>query len=193
MNDQPDTKTSKRGRPKGAKRSPVHRPIHHGPHGGNDEPGSEPPYSYVPYEASDKFHVDPEIIDAAARDWGIAVEWKSLEIMGMPNPFLSSYRRNLWEDMRAGDCEGMFDHLGVRDGLIKIESTVLMRRPIEMQAQAKAYQKRQAAAPIIDNVKKHSEVGVDNISMPGGAEHPSARAQNRIRTSFEPGPRIPDR
>jgi hypothetical protein len=93
--------------------------------------------------------------------------------------------------MRQGDCDGMFDYLGHRDGVIKVENMVLMRQPIEVQAKARLYEKRQAEAAITNMRQSHAETGVD-VSMPEGGRHPSALAKNRHRTSYEEGPKIPD-
>jgi hypothetical protein len=149
-------------------------------------------YEFFPYEARDKFYIPKDVTDSIERDWGQALVWMALEILGKPNEFIAGRRQNQWEEVRAGDFEGQFDHFGIKDGIIRIEGMVLFRQPIEIHRKARAYDKRQAAAPIIDNVRKHSETGVDGITMPGGAEHPSALQKNRHRQSFEPGPRVPD-
>jgi hypothetical protein len=190
MSDEQQAETAKRppGRPRGAKTKPKPPP----PRRHGDDPDRMERYEFRPYEARDKFYISKEQTDAIARDWEQALEWKSLEIMGKPNEFLPSYRANQWEEVRAGDFDGQFDHFGIKDGIICIENVALFRRPIQMQRKAVAWDKRQADAPIIDRRRSHAEVGVENISMPGGASHPSARAQNRYRTTYEPGPKIPE-
>jgi len=189
--EQADTKTSKRppGRPKGSKgkrrnadRDPIHKPMREN----NDRAEM---YEFIPYEAHDKFYIDRDIVKSAERDWGIALMWVALEVLGKPlDDFVAARRRNHWEEMRKGDCEGMFDHLGHRDGVIKVENMVLMRQPIEVQAKARLYEKRQAAAAITNMRQSHATEGVD---VKGG-DHPSALAKNRHRTSYEEGPKIPD-
>jgi hypothetical protein len=195
-NEQEADTTEKRG-PGRPKRQPVHRglrrePLHRGPRNDAGYGDRIEKYEFHPYEAQDKFYIPKDVIDSIERDWGQALMWMALEIMGKPNEFIPGRRRNQWEEVRAGDFEGQFDHFGIKDGIIRIEGMALFRQPIEIHRKARAYDKRQADAPIRDNIRKHSETGVDGITMPGGGEHPSARAQNRIRTSYEPGPRIPD-
>jgi hypothetical protein len=184
MSEQPETETPKRGRP------PKH--VQRKPMRGDDEEPRNLNYEFHPYEARDKFYIPKDVTDAIEREWEQALMWMALEIMGKPNEFIAGRRQNQWEEVRAGDFDGQFDHFGIKDGIIRIESVALFRQPIQIHRKARAYDKRQAAAPIRDNIKKHSETGVDGITMPGGAEHPSARSQNRHRTSYEPGPKIPD-
>jgi hypothetical protein len=178
--------TPKRGRPKGAKTKPKPPPQRRY---SGDDPDRMERYEFIPYEAHDKFYISKEQTDAIERDWQQALGWKALEIMGKPNEFLPSYRVNQWEEVRAGDFDGQFDHFGIKDGIICIENVALFRRPIQIHRKAVAWDKRQADAPIMDRRKAHAEVGVENISMPGGASHPSARAHNRHRTTYE---KIPD-
>jgi hypothetical protein len=189
---QADTETPKRGRPRGStsKRQPVHRPVHRGPHGDDDDPDRVEKYVYVPHEARDKFYIQKDITDSIERDWGQKLQWMALEILGKPND-LTSFRQNLWEEVRAGDFEGQFDHFGIRDGIVCVERVALFRRPIEMHRKAVTYRDREAAAPIVGNIRKHSVEGVD-VPMPGGGGHPSALAKNRFVRSYEPGPKIPD-
>ena len=180
-----DAPAKRPGRPRGsrnARRSPRREPAHRG----WDEPDRNENYEFIPYEARDKFYISKEIIDAIARDWQQALGWKALEIMGKPNEFLPSYRVNQWEEVRAGDFDGQFDHFGIKDGIIRIENLALFRQPIQITRKAVAYRERQAAAPIIGMRQKVSAQGVDGITMPGGAEHISARSQNRLRTTYEP-------
>jgi hypothetical protein len=196
MTDEANTETLKRGRPRGTskvKPPPIRRePVHRGPHGGGEEPFHNPNYEFYPHEARDKFYIPKDITDAIERDWEQKLVWFALEIMGKPNEFLPGHRRNQWEEVRKGDFEGQFDHFGIKDGIVCVERVALFRQPIQITRKAVAYRERQAAAPIIGMRQKVSAQGVDNITMPGGAQHESALRHNRLKTTYEPGPKIPD-
>jgi len=188
--EQVETETPRRGRPKGsrnAKRHPLREPVHRGR---DEEPYRDQRYEFYPHESKDKFYIPKDITDSIAAEWGQALMWMALEILGQPNEFIASRRRNQWEEVRAGDFEGQFDHFGIKDGIIRIEGMALFRQPIEKHRKARAYDKRQADAPIVGNIRKHSVEGID-VSMPGGGDHPSALAKNRHVRSYEPGPKIP--
>src|SRR6516162_6102756 len=195
MSDEAETEKRSPGRPKGAKtkRRSVHEPVHNGPHGDDEEPDRDQRYEFHPYEARDKFYIPKDVCDAIRDEWGQALQWMALEIMGQPNEErIASARRNQWEEVRKGDFEGQFDHFGIKDGIVRIENLALFRQPIEISRKAVDWERRQAAAAITNMRRSHAETGVDNIPMPGGASHPSARAQNRHKTSWEEGPKIPE-
>jgi hypothetical protein len=181
------------GRPKGStsKRRTERRPMHRG-RDRDDLPDRVERYEFFPFEARDKFFVQKEVTDTIERDWGMKLCWFALEIAGKPNEFIAARRRNQWEEVRAGDFEGQLDYLGVKDGIICIESVALFRQPIEIYRKAVAYERRQAAGAITNMRRSHAEEGVGGVSMPGGAEHPSALQKNRHKTSYEPGPKIPE-
>jgi hypothetical protein len=196
MSEQQTETTEKRspGRPKGAKtKRPVRRePVHRGPHGGDEEPDLNPRYEFYPHEARDRFHIPKDVTDSIEADWGQKLMWIALECLGKENEFVATRRRNQWEEVRKGDFEGQFDHFGIKDGIVRIENLALFRQPIEISRKAVDWERRQAAAAITNMRRSHAETGVDNIPMPGGASHPSARAQNRHKTSWEEGPKIPE-
>jgi hypothetical protein len=56
---------------------------------------------------------------------------------------------------------------------------------------AKAHDARAAKAAIENMRRSHAEEGVSGVSMPEG-NNAAARAKNRHRQTFEPGPRIPE-
>jgi hypothetical protein len=185
---QNETTPRKRGRPpKHIQRQPLHKPVH-----GHDDDGRIEQYDWVPYEAADKYFIPQETVKAFERDWGQALVWAALEVAGKPlNDLMAHRMRNHWKVMPAGEADGMFDYLGIRDGVIRVENHVLMYRPIEVERKARAHDKRMAEAAITNMRRSHAEEGID-VPMPEGGRHPSARAQNRHRTSFEEGPKIPD-
>jgi hypothetical protein len=151
-------------------------------------------YEFIPYEARDKFYIPADIVESFRRDYGRVLMWVALEVLGKPlDDFVAARRRNGWEEMPSKEAggPGIFDYLGVRDSIIRIENMVLMHQPEETNKKARAYEKRQAAAAITNMRQSHATEGVD-VSMPEGGRHPSALAKNRHRTSYEEGPKIPD-
>ena len=85
---------------------------------------------------------------------------------------------------RQAGGPGIFDYLGVRDGVVKVENMVLMHQPIEINDKARAYEKRQAEAAITNMRRSHADEGVGGITMPeGNIGH--ARAKNVHRRSYE--------
>jgi hypothetical protein len=186
---------SERGRSRGsrnARRQPLRKPIH----SSRDDPDPDriEKYEFIPYEAHDKFYIPYDQIEGFKRDFRRALMWVSLECMGKPmDDFVAARRRNGWEEMPSKEAggPGLFDYLGVKDGVVRVENMVLMHCPIEIYEKARAYDKRQAAGAISNMRRSHSEEGV-NVSMPEGGRHPSALQKNRHRTSYEEGPRIPE-
>jgi hypothetical protein len=184
---QTETETPKRGRPKRSKTK--REPLHQGPHYDDGYGDRIEKYEFIPFESHDKFYIDRDTVKAFERDYGRRLMWVALECMGKPlDDFVAARRRNHWEEMpsRQAGGPGIFDYLGVRDGVVKVENMVLMHQPIEVNEKARAYEKRQADNAITNMRRSHAETGVDGVSMPGGAEHPSALQKNRHRTSYEP-------
>ena len=189
MSDQQAETAEKRrpGRPSKAK--PKRPPVHKGPHDDDGYGDRIEQYEFIPFESHDKFYIDRDTVKAFERDYGRRLMWVALECMGKPlDDFVAARRRNHWEEMpsRQAGGPGIFDYLGVRDGVVKVENMVLMHQPIEVNEKARAYEKRQADNAITNMRRSHAETGVDGVSMPGGAEHPSALQKNRHRTSYEP-------
>jgi hypothetical protein len=194
MTDEQTETSAKRspGRPKAKRRSVDREPVHKGPHydGGYGERIEK--YEFIPFESHDKFYIPLDIVKSFEREYGRRLMWVALECMGKPlDDFVAARRRNHWEEMpsRQAGGPGIFDYLGVRDGVVKVENMVLMHQPIEVNEKARAYEKRQAEAAITNMRRSHSEEGV-GVSMPGGND-PAALRKNRHRTSYEPGP-IPE-
>jgi hypothetical protein len=186
--EQVETKTPRRGRPpKHVRRKPIHS-------GRDAESDRIEKYEFIPYEARDKFYIPADIVESFRCDYGRVLMWVALEVLGKPlDDFVAARRRNGWEEMPSKEAggPGIFDYLGVRDGIIRIENMVLMHQPEETNKKARAYEKRQAAAAITNMRQSHATEGVD-VPMPEGGRHPSALAKNRHRTSYEEGPKIPD-
>jgi hypothetical protein len=198
MNDeQADTETPKRGRPKGSasKRRVKREPVHQGPHDDGGYGDRIEKYEFIPFESHDKFYIPADVVKDFERDYQRRLMWVSLECMGKPmDDFVMARRRNGWEEMpsRQAGGPGIFDYLGVRDGVVKVENMVLMHQPVQTNDKARAYEKRQAEAAIKQMRQSHALEGV-NVAMPGGGQHESALRQNRHRTSYEPGPvKIPE-
>src|SRR5262249_30037317 len=133
MSDDQQAETAKRGpgrpRKQNANRAPLHNPAHRGR---DDDPDRIEKYEFIPYEAHDKFYISPDIVKDFERDYGRRLMWVSLECLGKSmDDFVAARRRNHWEEMPSKEAggPGIFDYLGVRDGIIRIENMVLMHQP----------------------------------------------------------------
>jgi hypothetical protein len=145
-------------------------------------------YEFIPFESHDKFAIDRDLVRSFEIDYGRRLMWVALECMGKPlDDFVAARRRNGWEEMpsKQNGGPGIFDYPGVRDGVIKVENHVLMHQPIEINEKARAYERRQAEAAIINMRRSHADEGLSNISMPEG-NNAAARAKNVHRRSYEP-------
>jgi hypothetical protein len=198
--EQADTETSAKrqpGRPRGAKikpppvrRDPVHRGVHHRAADDGQDPLEN--FEYRPYEQENVLAIDPDIVRGIERDWGFSLLWVCFEANGKPFPQLvSARRRNGYADVVRGNFGGALDHLCDRDGNIVREGLRLMARPVEIQRMAEQHDKRAAKAAVDHMKASHQSEGL-NVSMPGGGDHPSALRENRHRSTFEPGPQIPE-
>ena len=201
MSDQQsEPATEKRGRPKGSrdkpKPPPVRRdPVHRGAHHRAADDGQDPldNFEYRPYEQDNPLSIDPDIVRSVERDWGFSLLWVCYENCGKPTPNLVSARiKNGYAPVKRGNFDGALDHMcDKHDGGIRHEGLMLMARPIEIQRMAEAHDKRAARGAIENMRRSHAEEGLSNISMPEGNSG-SALRQNRHRTSYEPGPKIPE-
>ena len=182
---QTETETPKRGRPKRSKTK--REPLHQGPHYDDGYGDRIEKYEFHPFEAHDKFHVSRDDTEGYRLNTGRVLMWVARECMGKAlDDYWAARIRNQWDHVRAGEDGGRFDRLGIKDGVIAVENIFLMSQPEEINRKARAYEKRQADNAITNMRRSHAETGVDGVSMPGGAEHPSALQKNRHRTSYEP-------
>ena len=194
---QTETTTEKRspGRPKGSRtkrRRTEREPVHQGAHRPDDGQDPLDGFEYRPFEQENLLAIDPDIVRGIEREWGYSLLWVCFEANGKPFPNLvSARRRNGYADVHRGNFGGALDHLCDRDGNIVREGLRLMARPIEIQRMAEAHDKRAAKAAVDHMKASHQSEGL-NVSMPGGGDHPSALRQNRHKSTFEPGPRIPE-
>jgi hypothetical protein len=172
--EQLETTTKKRGRPK-TKREP----IHHGPHADT----ALVDFVYDPDLPGSPFDIDPTILAGIARDYGFALEWHIQEVGGkVMDSFITARARNHWAPVRKGNFGGVLDFLADRDGYMRREGQLLEGRPIQIQEMAIAHRQRAAKAPI-DEMKR--KVATEGVPVQGG-DHPSALAKNRHRQTFEP-------
>jgi hypothetical protein len=200
MSDEQQAETTeKRGRPKGSrdkpKPPPVRRdPVHRGAHHRADDDGQDPldGFEYRPYTQDNPLSIDPDIVRGIERDWGYSLLWVCYENCGKPTPNLVSARqKNGYAPVTKGNFGGALDFMcDKHDGGIRHEGLMLMARPTQIQRMAEAHDKR-AAKAAVDHMKASHQVEGLNVSMPGGGDHPSALRQNRHRSTFEPGPKIP--
>ena len=184
--------SEKRGPGRPRKRSAKRQPVHKGAHPADD--GQDPlgNFEYRPFEQESVLAIDPEICHSIEKEWGYSLLWVCFECNGKPFPQLvSARRRNGYSDVRKGNFGGALDHLCDKDGRIVREGLMLMARPIEIQRMAEAHDARAARAAVENMRRSHADEGVSGISMPEG-NNAAARAKNRHRQTFEPGPRIPE-
>jgi hypothetical protein len=185
-----DSETPKRGRPKGSTRKPK-PPPHRGPHFKDDGQDPLDNFEYRPFEARDALAIDADTVRSIRDEYGFSLLWVCFESLGRPYPELVNARKaNGYAEVHRGNFGGSLDHLADRDGRMVKEGLVLMARPTQIERVAKAYDKRAAEAAITNMRRSHAEEGLSNISMPGG-DHPSALRSNRHKQAFEPGPSIP--
>ena len=187
--EQLETEAPKRGRPRSsrnAKRQPVHRGR------GSDAPPVRV-ISYTPYEPKSSTSIPNDIVQEIWDYYDGHLQWCVFEAAGKPTPeWISARQKNGFVDCRHGDFDGKLDYLCGPDGRMVVGGLILMCRPRQYEEQARSYEKRKAALNIEQMKQSHSEQGVD-VSMPGGGSHPSARARNIHKQSYEPGPvKIPD-
>jgi hypothetical protein len=184
---QSETETPKRspGRPRGS--TSKHKPMHRGRL--DPRRPRAPPVkviSYTPYEPKSSTNIPTEIVQEIWDYYDGHLQWCVFEAGGKPTPeWISARQKNGFVDCRRGDFDGLLDFLAGPDGRMVTGGLVLMCRDRRYQEAALAYQARQADTPKVELRHAHAEQGVD-VSMPGGGSHPSARAQNRHKTSYEP-------
>jgi hypothetical protein len=191
MSDEQQTnETPKRGRPKDSTRKPKLPPVRRGHHDGvrrghHDDPDRLEQFEFIPFESHDKFYIPRDVVEAFEIDYQRRLMWVALECMGKPlDDFVAARRRNGWEEMpsKKNGGPGIFDYLGVRDGVVKVENMMLMHQHVAINNMARAYEKRMAEAAIINMRRSHAEEGVDVR----GGDHPSALRKNRHKPSYEP-------
>jgi hypothetical protein len=169
-------------------REPLHEPLREPLHGGDPDHDVDPiaGFEFKPYEAKSSQHIDREIIDAIERDYGYSLLWVTYEVAGKPFPeFVIARQRNRFARVTRGNFGGLLDHMTDKDGVITVQGSVLMGRPVQIETMARKHDKRQARAAIDQMKNSHQTQGVD-VPMPGGGSNPQALAHNRHRQSFEP-------
>jgi hypothetical protein len=140
-------------------------------------------YIYNPDLPGSPFDIDPAIIAGIARDYEFAVEWHVQEVGGqIQDRHITTRARNRWAPVVRGNFGGALDHLCDRDGYVRRNGQLLEGLPIQFYEVAKAYQRRAADDAPAQMKRKHAAEG---IPVQGG-DHPSARAKNVHRQSYEP-------
>jgi hypothetical protein len=121
---------------------------------------------------------------------GIDLMWVSDSILGQPSPEIrQQFEINAWEpvsqDMFDGRFDGMFMRRGQR-GEINVQGMVLMWRPMELTAEARAEERAAALA-----ATRTTESSIKRGEVPGISEeatqHHRARANTRVVRTFERG------
>ena len=168
-------------------REPLHEPLREPLHGGDPDNDIDPiaGFEFKPYEAKSSQHIDREIIEAIERDYGYSLLWVTFEVMGKPFPdMVIARQRNRFAKVKRGNFGGLLDHMCDRDGLVTVQGSVLMGRPVQIETMARKHDKRMAKHAIEQMKTSHQTEGV-NVTMPGG-NSPQALERNRHRQSFEP-------
>jgi hypothetical protein len=180
-------------RPRGSRTSKRHikPPPHRGSHSGSDDVLEG--FEYKPFEQENPLSIDADIVRGIERDWGYSLLWVCFENCGVPTPNLVSARvKNGYAPVQRGNFGGALDHMcDKRDDGIRHSGLMLMARPTQIEEMARRHDKR-AAKAAVDHMKASHQAEGLNVSMPGGGDHPSALRQNRHRSTFEPGPKIPE-
>jgi len=132
----------------------------------------------------DRLKVPDHIIEALRRD-GIALQWITRSIRGMETPQeVSKMTRGGWTPVHQSDFDGILDgHFMPKgqDEVIGVDDCMLVARPVELDAKSRMANHREARRPL-QVVEEQLGRGIPGVT---GADHPSARAGNSIKKSFE--------
>jgi hypothetical protein len=157
------------------------------------EPAAEAATGWEPYEETSELQIPVDIVKRI-EGHGFSLEWHARTASGKLQIQRIRYRngKGQWSPVRVGDFGGLLDSLaapGSKDGdPIVVGETgnelVLEARPVAIQKQARAFDKRAAEEPVRMIDFKYRSEGVD-VSMPGGGKHPTALRNNRVNRSWE--------
>lgn len=134
-------------------------------------------------EGTDRLFIPRDLVASLARD-GIALQWITRSVRGQDAPQeLAKFVKGGWTPVHQSDFDGVFDGMFLpkgTDDVIGVDDCLLVARPIEIQQQSRARERKLAAEPLRI---KQAELGA-GLNIPGG-DHPAARSQNRINVTRE--------
>lgn len=191
--EQQATETPKRGRPRGPTSKPKPPPVrrdsvHRGPHYDDGYGERVENFEFTPFEATNPLSIDPDVVRSIRDEYGFVLMWVVHECAGKPFPDLVNARkRNGFAEVRAENFGGALRHMADKSGRIAKEGLVLMARPSQIEAKARAHDARMAKEAIDHMKASHASEGVPVA----GGDHPSALSKNRHRQTFEPL-KVPD-
>jgi hypothetical protein len=132
---------------------------------------------WTDYSGEDRLHLDPDIIDALARD-GLVCVWVAESCLGQPMDYeVSKFTRNGWQPLDADDAKS----IGI--GAVEIGGLRLMVRDKKMHDKALEAERNKAR----ENVRI-KEAGLISGDIPGvtlDSRHPSATRINKINRTYE--------
>jgi|GEM_PF-2962709 hypothetical protein len=135
-------------------------------------------------EGTDTLKIPDDIVQSLWRD-GIALEWHTRTVRGQEaRGQVASSVKGGWTPVHNSDFDGLLDGMFLPKGMddyIAKDDCFLVARPVGVHQRAKQRERALARAPL---EVKAAEIGQ---GIPGvtGADHPSARSQNRINVTRE--------
>jgi hypothetical protein len=196
--EQADT-TEKRspGRPKGSKtRRKVERePLHQGHqrmprHLTEDDVLSCKPVEL--YTHHDPLSFPLEILWQMENEYGYGGEWAARENCGMPVKNVTIRLSQGFQHATRDSFQGLLKpYVPNRPGPITEGGLDFLVAPISVIRRLKQLGDREAKAAVENMRRSHRDEGISGVTMPEG-NSPVARAKNRHRTDYEPGPKIPE-
>lgn len=138
----------------------------------------------VGVDGVDRLKVLPEKLAALHRD-GIALQWVTKSVRGQEQPQeLSKMTKGGWTPVHQSDFDGLLDGDFMpkgHDDVITVDDCMLVARPSQLQAKAKAAERREASRPlqITEDQLGHGIPGVT------GSDHPTATRGNSIKRTME--------
>lgn len=133
------------------------------------------------YSGEDLLSIEQGVLDDYKRE-GLVFQWQPRSVYGdekVCSRLLTNMERNGWEIVTPDDLKN-FPGIPA----CEVDSLVLMARPRQVEEKAREHDRR-AAKAATDRVAHGLKEGVPGISMPGGANHPSALRSNKINRTFE--------
>jgi hypothetical protein len=142
-------------------------------------------------------HHDPlgfpaEVLWQMEHEYGFVGQWCAFEVNGQPVDNVTIRLRQGYQHAHRNNFQGLLKpYVAKRDGPIIHRGLAYLVISRDRYLKLRGLEKREADAAPENMRRSHANEGVGGISMPEG-NNAAARAKNRHRQSFEPGPQIPD-
>lgn len=118
---------------------------------------------------------------------GMTLQWVTDSVLGQSmGQHRSTFERTGWTPVHQSDFDGRFDGMFMQRGVegeIKYEGLVLMARPAELTAKAKATEARKAREVVA--IKEQAWRGGDLPNVTLDSQHKSALQTNKVNRSYE--------